>query len=90
MPKPILKTGLINMEDLTPGLILKGTVRNVADFGAFVDIGVHQDGLVHKSQMANRFIKHPLEVVKVGDVVDVKILEVDVKRKRISLSMKEL
>lgn len=90
MPKPILKTGLINMEDLTPGLILKGTVRNVADFGAFVDIGVHQDGLVHKSQMANRFIKHPLEVVKVGDVVDVKILEVDVKRKRISFSMKEL
>ena len=85
-----IKTGLINMEDLTPGLILKGTVRNVADFGAFVDIGVHQDGLVHKSQMANRFIKHPLEVVKVGDVVDVKILEVDVKRKRISLSMKEL
>ena len=90
MPKPILKTGLINMEDLTPGLILKGTVRNVADFGAFVDIGVHQDGLVHKSQMANRFIKHPLEVVKVGDIVDVKILAVDVKRKRISLSMKEL
>jgi protein Tex len=90
MPKPILKTGLINMEDLTPGLVLKGTVRNVADFGAFVDIGVHQDGLVHKSQMANRFIKHPLEVVKVGDIVDVRIMEVDVKKKRISLSMKEL
>jgi protein Tex len=90
MPKPILKTGLINIEDLTPGLVLKGTIRNVADFGAFVDIGVHQDGLVHKSQMANRFIKHPLEVVKVGDIVDVAILEVDVKKKRISLSMKEL
>ncbi|ASW44035.1 Tex family protein [Clostridium isatidis] len=90
MPKPILKTGIVNMEDLTPGLILKGTVRNVADFGAFVDIGVHQDGLVHKSQMSNKFIKHPLDVVKVGDVVEVKILEVDVKKKRISLSMKDL
>ncbi|MBU5454366.1 Tex family protein [Caproiciproducens sp. MSJ-32] len=90
MPKPILKTGIINMEDLTPGLVLKGTVRNVADFGAFVDIGVHQDGLVHKSQMSYKFIKHPLEVVKVGDIVDVKIIDVDVKKKRISLSMKDL
>ena len=90
MPKPILKTGIINLEDLSVGLILNGTVRNVADFGAFIDIGVHQDGLVHKSQMANRFIKHPLDVVKVGDVVKVEIIEIDIKRKRISLSMKNV
>ena len=67
-----------------------GTVRNVSDFGAFVDIGVHQDGLVHKSQMANRFVKHPLDIVKVGDVIKVKILEVDIKRNRISLTMKDI
>jgi protein Tex len=90
MPKPILKTGVINLEDLTDGMVLLGTVRNVSDFGAFVDIGVHQDGLVHKSQMANRYINHPLDVVQVGDVVKVKILEVDSKRKRISLSMKNI
>ena len=71
MPKPILKTGVINLEDLQPGMVLMGTVRNVSDFGAFVDIGVHQDGLVHKSQMANRFVKHPLDIVKVGDVIKV-------------------
>lgn len=90
MPKPILKTGVVNLEDLTEGMILLGTVRNVSDFGAFVDIGVHQDGLVHKSQMANRYINHPLDVVQVGDIVNVRILEVDNKRKRISLSMKEI
>lgn len=90
MPKPILKTGVIDLKDLTPGMTLLGTVRNVSDFGAFVDIGVHQDGLVHKSQMANKFVKHPLDIVKVGDVIKVKIMEVDTKRKRISLTMKEV
>lgn len=90
MPKPILKTGVVDIKDLTPGMVLMGTVRNVSDFGAFVDIGVHQDGLVHKSQMANRFVKHPLDIVKVGDVIKVKIMEVDEKRKRISLTMKDL
>jgi len=90
MPKPILKTGIIEMKDLKPGMVLAGTVRNVSDFGAFVDIGVHQDGLVHKSQMADRFVKHPLDIVKVGDVVKVSILEVDEKRKRISLTMKDI
>jgi uncharacterized protein len=76
------------MKDLTPGLVLKGTVRNVIDFGAFVDIGVHQDGLVHISQICDRYIKHPLEALSVGDVVDVKVLDVDVQKKRISLTMK--
>ena len=90
MPKPILKTGIIDLKDLTSGMILMGTVRNVSDFGAFVDIGVHQDGLVHKSQMADRFVKHPLDIVKVGDIIKVRILEVDEKRKRISLSMKDI
>lgn len=90
MPKPILKTGVIDLKDLSSGMVLMGTVRNVSDFGAFVDIGVHQDGLVHKSQMANRFVKHPLDIVKVGDVIKVKIMEVDEKRKRISLSMKDI
>ena len=88
MPKPILKTGVIDLKDLSEGMVLMGTVRNVSDFGAFVDIGVHQDGLVHKSQMADRFVKHPLDIVKVGDIVKVRILEVDSKRHRISLSMK--
>ena len=88
MPKPILKTGVIDLKDLQPGMELMGTVRNVSDFGAFVDIGVHQDGLVHKSQMANKFVKHPLDIVKVGDVIKVRIMEVDEKRKRISLTMK--
>jgi uncharacterized protein len=77
------------MSDLKPGMVLTGTVRNVIDFGAFVDIGVHQDGLVHVSEMANRFIKHPSEVVKVGDIIDVLVLDVDTQRKRISLSMKQ-
>lgn len=89
LPKPIFKTGVIDISQLKPGMMLMGTVRNVSDFGAFVDIGVHQDGLVHKSQMADRFVKHPLDIVKVGDIVEVRILEVDEKRKRISLSMKK-
>ncbi|QUI24928.1 RNA-binding transcriptional accessory protein [Vallitalea pronyensis] len=88
MPKPILRTDVLEMEDLQEGMILKGTVRNVIDFGAFVDIGVHQDGLVHISQMADKYIKHPLEVVAVGDIVDVKVINIDVKKKRIGLSMK--
>ena len=88
MPKPILRTDVLDMKDLTPGMILKGTVRNVIDFGAFVDIGVHQDGLVHISEMTERYIKHPLEAVSVGDVVEVKVLSVDLNKKRISLSMK--
>lgn len=88
LPKPILRTDVLEMEDLKPGMKLKGTVRNVIDFGAFVDIGVHQDGLVHISQMAERYIKHPLEVVSVGDVVDVTVLSVDEKKKRIQLSMR--
>ncbi|MCD8010895.1 MAG: RNA-binding transcriptional accessory protein [Lachnospiraceae bacterium] len=88
MPAPILRTDVMEMKDLKPGMILKGTVRNVIDFGAFVDIGVHQDGLVHISQMSHRFIKHPLEAVHVGDVVQVKVLSVDTERKRISLTMK--
>ena len=90
MPKPILKTGVIDLKDLIPGMVLMGTVRNVSDFGAFVDIGVHQDGLVHKSQMANKFVKHPLDIVKVGDVVKVAIMEVDGKRKIIALTMKDI
>jgi uncharacterized protein len=88
LPKPILKTGVVELKDLKPGMKLMGTVRNVADFGAFVDIGVHQDGLVHISQLSDRFIKHPLEVVKVNDIVEVTVLEVDEKRNRISLTMK--
>lgn len=87
-PKPILRTDVLSMEDLREGMILKGTVRNVIDFGCFVDIGVHQDGLVHISQLSNKFVKHPLDVVKVGDIVDVKVLGVDVAKKRISLTMK--
>ena len=88
MPRPVLRSDIMEMKDLKPGMVLKGTVRNVIDFGAFVDIGVHQDGLVHISQMTDRYIKHPLEAVSVGDVVDVKILSVDMDKKRISLTMK--
>lgn len=88
MPQPILKSDVLSMEDLTEGMVLKGTVRNVIDFGVFVDIGVHQDGLVHISQVCDKYIKHPLEVVSVGDIVDVKVLSVDVKKHRISLTMK--
>ena len=91
MPKPILRTDVLEMKDLKEGMILKGTVRIVIDFGAFVDIGVHQDGLVHISQMTNKkFIKHPLEVVSVGDIVDVKVMSVDLKKKRIQLTMKDV
>lgn len=88
MPKPILRSDVLDMKDLKPGMVLKGTVRNVIDFGVFVDIGVHQDGLVHISQITDRFIKHPLEAVSVGDVVDVEVLSVDQAKKRIGLTMK--
>lgn len=88
MPKPILRSDVLEMKDLKPDMILKGTVRNVIDFGVFVDIGVHQDGLVHISQITNKFIKHPLEAVSVGDIVDVKVLDVDMAKKRISLTMR--
>lgn len=88
MPRPILRSDVLEMKDLKPGMILKGTVRNVIDFGAFVDIGVHQDGLVHISQITERFIKHPLEAVSVGDIVEVQVLAVDAPKKRISLTMK--
>ncbi len=89
LPAPIMRSGdIMEITDLKPGMELMGTVRNVIDFGAFVDIGVHEDGLVHISQICDRFIKHPLEAVKVGEVVKVKVLDVDVKRKRISLTMK--
>ena len=88
MPRPVLRSDVLDMKDLTPGMVLKGTVRNIIDFGAFVDIGVHQDGLVHISQMCDRYIKHPLEVVKVGDIVEVKVISVDPAKKRIALTMK--
>lgn len=88
MPKPILRTDVLEMKDLKEGMILKGTVRNVIDFGVFVDIGVHQDGLVHISQITDKFIKHPLEAVSVGDIVDVKVMSVDMKKKRIQLTMR--
>ena len=87
-PPPILRDRVLAIEDLEEGMTLTGTVRNVIDFGAFVDIGVHQDGLVHISQISNKFIKHPSDVLAVGDVVTVRVLSVDVKKKRISLSMK--
>ena len=90
MPKPIFRTDVLEMEDLKEDMILMGTVRNVVDFGAFVDIGVKEDGLVHISELSNKFIKHPKEVVEVGDIVKVKILNVDKNRGRISLSMREL
>lgn len=88
MPKPILRGDVLEMKDLTEGMVLKGTVRNVIDFGAFVDIGVHQDGLVHISQMSDKYIKHPMEVVNVGDIVTVKVMSVDLNKKRIQLTMK--
>ena len=88
MPKPILRSDILEMKDLKPGMVLKGTVRNVIDFGAFVDIGVHQDGLVHISQLTDKYIKHPLEAVSVGDIVEVKIISVDLAKKRIALTMK--
>lgn len=88
LPTPIFKKGVLSIEDLKEGMILTGTVRNISDFGAFVDIGVHQDGLVHKSQMSHKFVKHPLDVVKLNDVVDVKVIDIDIERNRISLTMK--
>ena len=90
IPKPILRTDVLEMKDLKEGMVLKGTVRNVIDFGVFVDIGVHQDGLVHISQITDRYIKHPLEVVGIGDIVDVKVMSVDLKRKRIQLTMRDI
>ena len=89
LPQPVLRSDILSMEDLKPDMVLTGTVRNVIDFGAFVDIGVHQDGLVHISQICDRYIKHPTDVLSVGDIVKVRVLEVDAKKKRISLSMKE-
>lgn len=88
LPIPIFKKGVLSIEDLKEGMILTGTVRNISDFGAFVDIGVHQDGLVHKSQMSHKFVKHPLDVVKLNDVIDVKVIDIDMERNRISLTMK--
>jgi uncharacterized protein len=90
LPKPIFRTDILEMKDLQPGMVLSGTVRNVIDFGAFVDIGVHQDGLVHISELCDRFVRHPSEVVSVGDTVKVVVLAVDEKKKRISLSMKQV
>ena len=90
LPAPILRNDVLEIKDLKPGMVLNGTVRNVIDFGVFVDIGVHQDGLVHISQVCSRKVRHPSEVVKVGDIVKVAVLEVDEKRKRISLTMKNL
>ena len=89
LPPPLLRTDVMELSDLKPGMKLTGTVRNVVDFGAFVDIGVHQDGLVHVSQITDRFIRHPSEALTVGDVVEVTVLEVDEGKKRISLTMKQ-
>jgi uncharacterized protein len=88
LPKPVLLSEVLDMADLKPDMVLTGTVRNVIDFGAFVDIGVHQDGLVHISQLSDKYIRHPMEVVSVGDIVKVKVLDVDIAKKRISLTMK--
>ncbi|MFS8541938.1 MAG: S1 RNA-binding domain-containing protein, partial [Tissierellales bacterium] len=90
MPKPIFRKDVLKIEDLKPNMVLTGTVRNVVDFGVFVDIGVKQDGLIHISQLSNQYIKHPKEVLKVGDIIKVKILDVDITRRRISLSMKDV
>ncbi|MBS7306021.1 MAG: S1 RNA-binding domain-containing protein, partial [Lachnospiraceae bacterium] len=87
-PKPALRSDVLSLEDLREGMILKGTIRNVIDFGAFVDIGVHQDGLVHISQICEQYIKHPLEKVSVGDIVEVKVLSIDMAKKRIALTMR--
>jgi uncharacterized protein len=87
-PKPILRSDVLKMEDLTIGMKLKGTVRNIVDFGAFVDIGVKQDGLLHISQIANKFVKNPLDVLKVGDIIDVTVTAIDIQKGRIGLSMK--
>ena len=89
LPPPMLRTDVMDMKDLKSGMELKGTVRNVIDFGAFIDIGVHQDGLVHVSQITNRYIKHPSDVLKVGQIVTVWVLDVNIEKKRISLTMKK-
>ena len=89
LPKPVLRSDILSLSDLKPGMVLTGTVRNVIDFGAFVDIGVHQDGLVHISEICNRFMKHPSEVLTVGDTVTVAVLSVEPEKKRISLSIKQ-
>ena len=90
LPPPILRTDVMDIEDLKPDMILTGTVRNVVDFGAFVDIGVDQDGLVHISQLSDSYVRHPMDVVQVGDIVQVRVLSVDVERGRIALSMKDV
>ena len=90
LPKPVLRTDVLDIKDIEPDMVLTGTVRNVIDFGAFVDIGVHQDGLVHISEIADRFVRHPSEVVSIGDIVKVVVLSVDQQKKRISLSMKQV
>ena len=90
LPKPLLRTDIVGLEDLKEGMVLTGTVRNVIDFGVFVDIGVHQDGLVHISKLSDKYVRHPTDIVQVGDIVKVKVLDVDIERKRISLSMKDL
>jgi uncharacterized protein len=86
----LLRTDIVGLEDLKEGMVLTGTVRNVIDFGVFVDIGVHQDGLVHISKLSDKYVRHPTDIVQVGDIVKVKVLDVDIERKRISLSMKDL
>ena len=90
LPQPILRIDVMDIKDLKPDMVLTGTVRNVVDFGAFVDIGVHQDGLVHISQLSDSYVKHPMDVVQVGDIVKVRVLSVDVERNRISLTMKDV
>lgn len=90
MPKPIFRTDVLKIEDLKEDMVLTGTVRNVVDFGAFVDIGVTEDGLVHISHLSDKYVKHPKEIVQIGDIVKVRILDIDIERGRISLSMKEL
>lgn len=90
LPAPLLRTDIMSINDLKEGSVLTGTVRNVIDFGAFVDIGVHQDGLVHISQISDRYIKHPSDVLKVGDIVKVKVLSVEPEKKRITLSMRDV
>ena len=90
LPGPILRSDVLTLDDLVPGMELSGTVRNVVDFGAFIDIGLHEDGLCHISELSDRFVKHPSEVVRVGDIVRVRVLAVEKEKKRISLSMKNL
>ena len=90
MPKPILRHNVLDIKDLKKGMILRGTVRNVTDFGAFVDIGVHQDGLIHISEMSTKFVKHPLDIISVGDIVKVKVLGINLGKKRINLTMKNI